>query len=130
MLFTWIPSLVYPKSHKLLDEKKYYIIAIVLAFLVLVTYAGLEYRDDFSKTIDGRESYFYFGTPLLFLLLYKVFDAIIMKKFQRHIYFRTRGGSDEETSKSTWLDFSFQMILCLTPAISLAIGKIIIKYCF
>lgn len=130
MLFTWLPSMLYPKSHKLLDTKKYYIIAIVLAFLVLVIYAGLEYSDDFSKTNDGKQSFFYFGIPLLFLLLYKGFDAIIINKYQRHIYFRTRGGSDEESNKSTWLEFSFQIILCLTPLISFGIGKIIIKHCF
>ncbi len=63
-------------------------------------------------------------SPLLFMILFKWFDKIIQKRYNRHLYFHFKGyyfGSFRES----WLDLIFQLSLSFSPFLIALIGKLI-----
>jgi len=129
-LFPSIPTMVYPKCHKLLNDIKYYLIAVSFAVILLLANSYLEYKSDLEDSKEKILSYFTFINPLVFLILYKLFDTFILKIYKRHIYFRTRGGTDIESRKATWLEFTLQIILGTSLLLCFLLGKIVLKYFF
>lgn len=125
--FALIPCFVFPKCHKILRQRKYYLIAIMLGTTLFFINSFLVYSDSRYSHHERIIDYFLFFNPLLFLILYKIFDAIIFKRLKRHIYFRTLGGTDNETRGSTWFEFFLQLILGTSFLICAIIGKLLTK---
>ena len=121
IFFSLIPTCLYPKSHRLLRNNFIFISAFI--FAVLITFVGWFFNCDFAKP-GFKLSYFMLTlNPLIFLMLYKLFNLFILHKLNRNIYFRDRIVTDVETTNATWLEFGLQNILAFLPIILLLIGK-------
>ena len=62
---------------------------------------------------------------ILFLILYKQFDKIILRKLNRYMYFSTKYLNDKESLDQTSLESLFQVTLVFIPLIFAAIGLLI-----
>ncbi|MFC4816726.1 MULTISPECIES: hypothetical protein [unclassified Flavobacterium] len=65
--------------------------------------------------------------PICFLVLYKVFDKIILLKHNRHIYFYTKHSQAKESIESTWEEFFYQTFLFFIPFFLIGIGQWILR---
>jgi hypothetical protein len=74
---------MFPPAHKILRNpqtyKRFLIFSLVLPVLSLLFFSGL--KD------DDKQLSFFSLSPLFFLLLFKSFDNIIARKYNRHLYF-------------------------------------------
>ena len=114
MLFWFTPF------YKYLRNSNVYFALLFLSFLPII-YLAIRFTDftfipQFTAILN----------PLSNLLLYKLFDNIILKKYKRHIYFYRKYSTDIESIESTWLEFLFQMILFSSPLLLAWLGKSIL----
>ena len=109
---------VFPYAFRIIRNKFAFIIFISLSII----YTLLEYflvYDNLKILNENNQTNFIFSlTPLLFLLIFKSIDLFFIKYKKRHIYFRERyfkEFSEGEAEKADWIDFTFQMLLAITP---------------
>ena len=115
IFFSIIPTVLYVKSHRLLRNNLTYIIIMLLA--ILLAFLGSFLNENHYRLITLN--------PILFLVLYKIFDSVIVRKLKRHIYFGSRFESDFEVKNATIIDLTLQFILISLPFLLLAIAKYI-----
>lgn len=119
-------TIILPMLHKIFRNTSVYIFSIIFSLAVFLIFAFK------IKNVEESDKEIYFVccfTPITFLILYKFFDYIITRKFNRNIYFFANfiGYKDGESENSNWLDKSFQMILFIIPAFWYYIGTLIFK---
>ena len=84
LLLPFIFTIFLPMTHKIFRDSFKYFISIICSLGLLVLFAFKTY----SAPEEDKVMYFVSGvTPITFLILYKIFDLIIIWKFNRHIYF-------------------------------------------
>lgn len=133
LMWLFIPVFVYPPIHKIWRKKRSYNLSLIIA-LVLPILSILTFQNSFT-TIE-EQNLFFSICPILFLLFYKYYDRIILKKYNRHIYFYVDWSlnyfiDDEESEESTSLEFWLKLSLFIFPlGICFLISEIInlIKY--
>jgi hypothetical protein len=64
-------------------------------------------------------------SPLTFLILYKLFDQIVLNRLGRHIYFYVKLGVDWESDDQTKLEWILQTILVFIPLYLAGLGLLI-----
>lgn len=126
--FIWLIALLYPPLHKILRNKKTYF--GLLFFSILLTFSSIFfYEDDIfhNKTHTLQLS----SCLLFFLILYKICDNVILKKYDRHMYFSIKYNSiwnDDESDHTQMLDGLFQFLLSIVPLIlSWGFGSLLLK---
>ena len=117
LMWLFIPVFVYPPIHKIWRKKRSYNLSLIIA-LVLPILTILTFQNSFT-TIE-KQSLFFSICPILFLLFYKYYDRIILKKYNRHIYFYVSWNlnyfiDDEESGESTSLEFWLKLSLFIFP---------------
>jgi hypothetical protein len=120
--FVWIPTFIYPRSHKILRSAKFYNYSSVVAILILIL-SMMKYEMLLSQ--NEKIQILISLSPILFLILYKQFDKIILRKLNRNIYFSTKYLNDKESLGQTSLESLFQFTLVFIPLICAAIGLLI-----
>ncbi|MEK8181246.1 hypothetical protein WMW71_12915 [Flavobacterium buctense] len=111
----FVPTLIFPQSHKILRNKSNYIAILVMCIVLLIlsinaltiTSTELEKQNALSPIC-----------PIVFLLLYKVFDKVCLKKYGRNMYFHIKHNyfwEDGESEEATWLEFLLQFSLLIIP---------------
>lgn len=120
--FVWIPTFIYPRSHKILRSAKFYNYSSVVAILILIL-SMMKYEMLLSQ--NEKIQILISLSPILFLILYKQFDKIILRKLNRNIYFSTKYLNDKESLDQTPLESLFQVTLVFIPLICAAIGLLI-----
>lgn len=110
-------SLIYSPIHSYLRKQNVFYALFILS-IIGVIYAcfqikiGWEHKEILSAL-----------TPLLllfYLLLYKIADAIALKKYKRHIYFSCRLSNYfyiKEAEESTWLEWFMQVAILFGSAL-------------
>lgn len=108
-------------------KKKYYnqvfksqIYSLHLIATLLIAIFGI-YR---VLTNDIREVSFMM--PVLFLILFRIFDTIILKKEGRHIIVVTRGDHRPKEFK-WWLDGIFSFLAAILPFVICCLLEVIIR---
>lgn len=127
LFFTFIPTVIYPPSHKILRDKAIFMFMVIVAILIAIT-TGFLFNSTLTETqkINCLVSL----SPITFLILYKEFDNISLSKYGRNIYFTMKYGSyisDRETSIATCFEYFLQMILCSIPFFWIGIGILMLK---
>ena len=123
--------IINPPWHKILRNKKTYIIILYISiFLPIVSFLTL-----FGEFENPRISVFVTFYPLIFLVLHRHYDNLILKKYKRHLIFSRKYNviwKDDESDYATSTDNWYQLLICLIPLIlPYGIGWIIfeiIKY--
>ena len=121
--FILILTEVFPIGHKFLRLKhnfnQIFITSLIISILCICLYYFTE---------NGKTEKLNMWSPLsvvIFLLLYKLFDNIILKIYNRNLFFFIEHNrntfDDEESEKSSFLDIVFQFLLLIIP-----IGAIIV----
>lgn len=115
-IFTFIMST--SQLHKVLrNYRNYRVIFIIAMLLPLVSLIDYFISKSFDVFI------FLSLAPICFLVLYKVFDKIILLRYNRNIYFYTRYSQEKESIESTWEEFFYQAILFFIPIFLIGVGK-------
>lgn len=117
--------------HKIFRNKKTYnYILYISIFLPIVSFLTL-----FGEVENPRISAFVTLYPFIFLILYRHFDNLILKKYNRHLIFRRKYNviwKDNESDYATSTDNLYQFLISFIPIIlPYGIGWIIfeiIKY--
>lgn len=123
--FIWIPTAVYPPSHKLSQKKNIFHFALGLSVLTIILTAKMLLYDTLTP-IEKANSLMSLS-PLTFLLLYKKINQRSIKKYNRPIYFTTKYGQDRETEESTWSESILQFLLVFIPFLWSLLGSWIFK---
>ena len=125
--------IINPPWHKIFrNEKTYRIVLYISIFFPIVAFLTL-----FGEVENPRISVFVTFYPLIFLILYRHFDNLIFKKFNRHIIFQRKYNviwKDDESDYATSSDSWYQFLICFIPIVlSYGIGwfifEIIKYYC-
>jgi hypothetical protein len=133
--FIFIPT-IFPSTHKVLRKQKEFKYILFFAISLPVFSISLLIFD--PDEIENHNSFMSLS-PLFFILLYKYYDNIILRKYGRHIYFFIRYNhalysddeSDESTSLKLWLQLSLTIFPFLLSAfINFIILDLIYKYLF
>ncbi|AKQ45871.1 hypothetical protein TH63_09810 [Rufibacter radiotolerans] len=122
LFFVWIPTFVVPPTHKYLRNNTVYICCIIVAISIFGW--SLENYSPNLPQIEKSHMPLYIS-PLVFLILYKLFDNIIQKRLERHMYFRMKYMSNKESEEQTWFEWLLQMVLGFVPLICGAIWLLI-----
>ncbi len=125
ILFIWLP-LGFPSVHKILRNKKIYNSFLFLSILLPIISFATWYN---GINNNQKSSSFMTFCPILFLILYKFFDNIILKKYNRHIYFYRRYNiicKDVESDYAKSIDRWFQFLVIIIPMISCGVASWII----
>lgn len=127
IFFIVIPTMIDPRMHKVLRDNWIYYTLLILSFLLILgVVATLSPKLDVTDKINSFASL----CPITFLILYKQFDNYIIRKFKRHIYFRTQYSTlfvNEESKEATTIEYIFQMLLFIIPLLWLVVGYVIFK---
>jgi len=124
MFFIFIPTMIYPLSHKILQNKISYQVALIFAIVLpLMSLYIFNSSLDVTEKINSLISL----SPITFLIFYKQFDQIILKRYNRHIYFSMKYSISKESKEATWLEWFFQMLLLFIPFLWIGIGILIFK---
>ena len=123
--------IINPPWHKIFrNEKIYRNVLYISIFLPIVSFLTL-----LGEIENPKISVFVTFCPLLFLVLYKRFDNLILKKYNRHIIFQRKYNviwKDDESDYATSLDNWYHFLISFIPPIlSYGVGWItfeIIKY--
>ena len=106
---------MFPPTHKILRNKSTYIVILFMWFVILIISIK-------TLTHNSTESEKQFALspicPLLFLMLYKVFDKVCLKRYGRNIYFQleyNRFWEDDEADEATFLELLLQYSLLIIP---------------
>lgn len=107
---SFVTILVLPQSLRFLRISRIYNQVLFLCVILLLVGIGLQFQDNYN--CDERHYLFYPSYPIVFLLLYKITDIIILKKLNRHMYYLTmKNVVDEESSNSTFLENIIQFVI-------------------
>lgn len=74
--------------------------------------------------LGTQNDVFYLGatfSPLVFMIQYTLFDRIIRKKYDRHLYIVIH--RNYHSFKGDWLDLFFQLVLTFSPLVLLQFGR-------
>lgn len=118
LFLVWAPTFIVPPIHKYLRNRIVFICYIVIGVLISGIYTA-NYVHNLS-TLEKSHAPFYIS-PLVFVILYKVFDMIVQRKLNRHMYFNTRYATNKESLEQTTLEWLLQLILIFVPLICGAI---------
>lgn len=121
LFFIWIPTAIYPPTHRILRKKNNYSIALILAVVPILLSALLFFQG--SLTPLEKSNSLMSLSPLTFLLLYKEINQRSMRKYNRPIYFITKFGQDKETRQSNWSEFIPQLFLAFIPFVYGILGS-------
>ena len=112
--FIFIPTL-YPPIHKILRIQKTF--KSILYFTILLPIISILFV--LAGFTDFENSFFISFSPLFFLIFYKYYDGIILRKYGRHIYFFVRFNhsiySDDESDETTSLEVWLGITLTIFP---------------
>jgi len=108
------------RFYKILRNPKFYYGLLAISVMPVLFYAIFNHG---NFNVDRIAVLTFF--PLISLILYQVFDRIILRIFGHHIYFQRKYSSDFESAEAGWLEFFFQMILVLCPFLLLFLDKIL-----
>ena len=114
--FILIPTVLYPPLHKILRIQNTY--KSILYFTILLPIISILLLFFDSSDIQNHNTFFSLS-PLFFLLLYKYYDRLILRKYERHIYFFVQFNhsiySDDESDDSTSLELWLKLSLTIFP---------------
>ena len=110
--------IINPPGHKMFRNKRTYkIILIISTFLPIVALLTL-----FREVKNPKISSFITFYPFIFLILYRHFENLILKKHQRHLIFKRKyhvlwrdDESDFATSSDNWFQFLISFIPIILP---------------
>ncbi len=126
LAFCIIPTLFFTYSHRLFRETKWFLGMLAIS-LLLVMFSYVHFDPEMSQ-LDKRNHTLGLA-PLIFCLLYKIFESLSKSIKGRPLYFSSRYTSfypDPEASKSDGLDTVFQLLLFFLPSIiCFAIGALV-----
>lgn len=90
VFFTFIPTMIYPPSHKILRGKEIFSIMMIVAVLISIGTGSL-FESILTETqkINCLVSL----SPVTFLVLYNEFDKLSIRKYGRNIHFTMMYGS-------------------------------------
>jgi hypothetical protein len=134
--FVVIPTILFPSTHKVLRKQKEF--KYILFFTISLPIFSILLLIFDPDEIENHNSFMSLS-PLFFVLLYKYYDNIILRKYGRHIYFFVRNNhvlysddeSDESTSLELWLKLSLSIFpFLLSALINFIILDLIYKYLF
>ncbi|MDR0227491.1 MAG: hypothetical protein LBI72_00245 [Flavobacteriaceae bacterium] len=120
LFFVWIPTFAYPPSHRLLQTKNIYSIALGVAILLILLTIIMLFNEPLTP-IEKSNSLMSLS-PLTFLLLYKKVNQRSMRKYNRPIYFTTKYGQDKETRQSNWSEMLLQFLFAFIPFVYGTLG--------
>ncbi len=124
----FLSTIIYPPSHRILRRKWNYILVLIMA-LALLALSLFLYRCN-AKVIDKRNLLAPISL-LTYLIFHKIFDEICLKKYQRNMFFFSKGGKfwgNEESRESTFFEAVLQFLLIVLSFFAwLEIGPIIIS---
>ncbi|MFN3754033.1 hypothetical protein [Flavobacterium sp.] len=109
----WFANVLYSPTHKYLRDNKVHFILVAISIIMLIA-SVLQIKPDWEKFQKVNA----LGPILLicYLALYKLFDFIALKKYNRHMYFSCRISNwmeKEEAKEATWLEFVMQFSLLM-----------------
>ena len=125
--------IINPPWHKIFRNRKTYnYILYISIFLPIVSFLTL-----FGEVENPKISVFVTFYPLIFIVLYRHFDNIILKKYNRNLIFKRKYNviwkddeSDYATSTDNWYQFFISFCPIILPnGIGWVIFKIIKYYC-
>ncbi|WP_343606717.1 hypothetical protein [Fluviicola sp.] len=95
----------------------------VLFLLISLLFPWITFELIINDLGSWNDPYYLGATfiPLSFMMLYKLFDSIIRKRYDRHlhiVFHRNYAGF-----KGEWLDLFFQLILLFSPLVFIPLGK-------
>jgi len=120
-------SLIFPSSSRILRDIYFYwflFIGAAILGIVVTIYLACNFKN--VDKIDVLGCY----SPLLFLTLYRYFNIIIKRKFNRELTFTDSPYPiirDNDYGKANRYDFAFQVICGISPLILMIIGDILNK---
>lgn len=122
--FVFIPTMIFPITHKVLRNKKVYF--LILISTILFAFFSLFVLEDnpYNKFEKGNKLVAL--SPLTFVILYRFGNSISQYLYKRPIYFSSGTYNifhDNESNQSTWLELLIQMILFFIPFIWILIGE-------
>ena len=115
--YIWFSIMLFPSLHRILRNIKVYVMFLV--FSIALPIASINYygKEIIDTKKEGDLMSFYL---LLYLIMYKYFDNIILKKHNRHLYFHIRNDDfwgETESMESKGIEHFYQFVLILFPAI-------------
>ena len=82
---------------------------------------------------NEKSSAFMAFYPIIYLVMYKIFDNIILKKYNRHLIYTVKYNVlwvDDESDNAKSLDNLFEFLLIMVPIlIPWGLSFLILKYC-
>lgn len=125
--FILILTEFFPIGHKFLRLKYNYNSIFITSLIISILCIYLYYFTDNGKT--EKVNMWSPVSVVIFLLLYKLFDYIILKIYNRNLFFYIEHNrntfDDEESDKSSFLDIAFQLLLLIIP---IWVMLVLIKY--
>lgn len=118
LFFVWIPTFLVPPIHKYLRNNLVYTCCLIIAISIF-GWSVANYSENLPP-IEKSHTPFYIG-PLVFMILYKVFDKIVQRRLDRHMYFWMKFMRNKESVEQTFYEWLLQMILGFVPLICGAI---------
>ncbi|NDK56665.1 hypothetical protein [Pontibacter fetidus] len=118
LFFVWIPTFIAPPTHKYLRNNIVYACCTIVAILIF----GWSIANYNQTTSPIEKSHIpLYVSPIVFLILYKVFDNIVQRRLGRHIYFWMKFMRNKESVEQTFFEWLLQMVLVFVPLICGAI---------
>jgi hypothetical protein len=118
-VFSWATVLVYPPLHRILRNKIiFYTLFLIATFLCIISF--LLYDSMITK-VDKQMSIASLYS-IIFLVLYKIYNNLVLNKNGRNIYFYIKYNSvwgDGESDEATGFENLLQFSLLFIPNISL-----------
>jgi hypothetical protein len=128
IIFMWAPMLR-PPVHKILRNRKTYAGFMYFSILLpIISFAT--WNIDLSE--NDKSSTFMAFYPIIYLVIYKNFDNIILKKYNRHLIYTVKYNVvwvDDESENAKSLDNLFEFLLIMVPIlIPWGLSFLILKY--
>jgi predicted neutral ceramidase superfamily lipid hydrolase len=129
IIFMWAPMLR-PPVHKILRNRKTYTGFMYFSVLLpIISFAT--WNIDLSE--KEKSSAFMAFYPIIYLFVYKIFDNIILKKYNRHLIYTVQYNVvwvDDESDNAKSLDNLFEFLLIMVPIlIPWGLSFLILQYC-
>jgi hypothetical protein len=124
----WAPMLR-PPVHKILRNRKTYAgfmcFSILLPIISFVTW-------NIDLPENEKSSAFMAFYPIIYLVMYNIFDNLILKKYNRHLIYTVKYNVirvDDESDNAKSLDNLFEFLLVMVPLLIPWGISLLIKYC-
>lgn len=115
--FILILTEIFPIGHKFLRLRNNYNPIFFTSLIISILCICLYYFTENGKT--EKLNMWSPTSVVIFLLLYKLFDYTTLKIYNRNLFFFIEHNrntfDDEESEKSSFLDFIFQVLLLVIP---------------